>query len=382
MTNPFAKIPRNMGHLNGAVCAQRRPAATLGTLQQEMLGYQHALAQTGIRGTVVSRWGELLAGLPRERLTPLNLSGAIRTTLQSVTLLPEMSDTAQSFSDRYVRTYLNRGAIVLHWPGTTYASSQVPGHELIEQIGFGTAGEVYAGLEWATGSPVAIKIMRTRSHDGPCPLSGASAEIRTQYLTKRPRSVPIFEFGRTRKQYPYITMELLAGGSVHDWLNAPGADWSLERAMAIGAEMIRAVAEVHHEGIIHRDLKPSSFLFDATRRHVKLSDFGLAVMADEARPNSMRVGTMSFLPYEAWRSDYVDTMTRDVFSLGITLYRLMTKALPGDPFNRPTPPSRQRTAYGLPAYWDDLILKAMARDPADRFQTGGEMLHALTSTRN
>ncbi|MBC7876342.1 MAG: serine/threonine protein kinase [Anaerolineales bacterium] len=194
---------------------------------------------------------------------------------------------------------------------------------------------------------------------------------------EHPCIVPIYDFGSQGEQ-PYIVMRYMAGGSLDDRLKKE--EVKLTEIAHIFKRIAEALDAAHARKIIHRDVKPSNFLYDSTGE-IFLSDFGIAkskTFTDD--DGTWLVGTPAFMSPEQIKGDEVDGRS-DVYSLGIVLYRLLTGQLPfsgnsatgiiNAHVQMPIPDIR-KVKNNIPAVWQEVISKAMAKDPDDRYATAGD----------
>lgn len=184
---------------------------------------------------------------------------------------------------------------------------------------------------------------------------------------------------------PYIVMEYARGGDLQKRLR-PGRACSLPEALHIFEQLCSAVAYAHSQGVIHRDLKPLNILF---RRHadgteeVVLSDFGLAVEIEATHHTFARGGTLHYMAPEQLRGRAGPAS--DIFALGVILYQLCTGRLPFrrtlQDLHRYLPP-RAPGEYNpaIPPALDDVILRALAEDPTERYQDASTFWAAVQST--
>ena len=194
---------------------------------------------------------------------------------------------------------------------------------------------------------------------------------------EHPCIVPIYDFG-WHGQQPYIIMRYMAGGSLQDRLNI--GEIKLTEMAHIFKRVSEALDAAHTRNIIHRDVKPSNILFDATGEAF-LSDFGIAkskTISDEE--GEWLVGTPAYMSPEQAQGLHVDGRS-DVYALGIVLYRLLTGQLPfssdsatgliNSHVEQPVPDIRSVKA-NIPAVWQEVVAKAMAKDPNDRYPTASD----------
>jgi serine/threonine-protein kinase len=194
---------------------------------------------------------------------------------------------------------------------------------------------------------------------------------------EHPCIVPIYDFGWHGEQ-PYIVMRYMSEGSLDDRLAKGGV--KLSEMAYILKRVSGALDAAHTKNIIHRDVKPSNILFDSTGEAF-LSDFGIAksktITDDEGE---WLVGTPAYMSPEQVKGEKVDGRS-DIYALGVTLYRLLTGELPFSSnsttalinahVDMPVPDVRKVKA-NIPAVWQEVVAKAMAKDPNDRYSTAGD----------
>ncbi len=194
---------------------------------------------------------------------------------------------------------------------------------------------------------------------------------------EHPCIVPVYDFG-WHGQQPYIVMRYMAGGSLQDHLNK--SELKLTEMAHILKRVADALDAAHVKNIIHRDVKPSNILFDSTGEAF-LSDFGIAKskpITDEE--GEWLVGTPGYMSPEQIVGTAVDGRS-DVYALGVVLYRLLTGQLPfandsttalmNAHVDLPVPDVRKVKA-NIPAVWQEVVAKAMAKDANDRYKTAGD----------
>ena len=195
---------------------------------------------------------------------------------------------------------------------------------------------------------------------------------------EHPCIVPIYDFG-WHGQQPYIVMRYMAGGSLQDRINT--GEVKMTEMGHILKRVSDALDAAHAKGIIHRDIKPSNILFDASGEAF-LSDFGIATSKSfKDDDGEWLVGTPAYMSPEQVQGKLVDGRS-DVYALGVTLYRLLagqlpfsgssTTALINAHVELPVPDIRAIKG-NLPAVWQEVVAKAMAKDPKDRYATAGEL---------
>ncbi len=194
---------------------------------------------------------------------------------------------------------------------------------------------------------------------------------------EHPCIVPIFDFGFHGEQ-PYIVMRYMSEGSLDDRVGK--SELKLTEIAHILKRVAEALDAAHLRKIVHRDVKLSNILFDSTGEAF-LSDFGIAkskTISDD--DGDWLVGTPAYMSPEQVKGEHVDGRS-DVYALGIVLYRLLTGQLPFSSdsttglinahVDMPIPDIRQ-VKGNIPAVWQEVVAKAMAKNPNDRYQTAGD----------
>ncbi len=266
---------------------------------------------------------------------------------------------------------------------------QAFGHYRVErELGRGAMATVYLATDERNGSKVALKLL-SLGEDWPADRldEGRLRLVREAEAASRighPDIVEVFEAGEHDGQF-YLAMEHVDGLSLD---NHASQGRLLPPRMA--CEMCARVAETlgfaHQRGVIHRDIKPANIFFDQNRRRVRIMDFGVARLVDSrATRTGVVLGSPSYMAPEQLDARPV-TGRSDLFSLGVTLYQLLTGALP---FRSDSMPGLMRRIVlephpplatirpDLPAALGRVLDKALAKDPEERFATGAEMAEAL-----
>ncbi len=195
---------------------------------------------------------------------------------------------------------------------------------------------------------------------------------------EHPCIVPIYDFGWHGEQ-PYIVMRYMAGGSLDD--RVENGELKLTEAAHILKRVADALDAAHAQKIVHRDVKLSNILFDSTGEAF-LSDFGIAkskAFSDD--DGDWLVGTPAYMSPEQVKGKHVDGRS-DVYALGVVLYRLLTGQFPfssdsttaliNSHVDLPIPDVR-KVKENLPAVWQEVVGKAMAKDPDERYATAGDL---------
>ena len=247
-------------------------------------------------------------------------------------------------------------------------------------IATGGMSAVYRGLDLRLDRPVALKIMDSRYAGDHQFLTRFQREARAVARLKDPGLVAVYDQG-IDGQHPFLVMELIEGGTLRELLRERGP-MPPHAVAAVLRPVLGGLAVAHRAGLVHRDIKPENVLI-SDDGDVKIADFGLVRAVAEAKITSTSVilGTAAYLSPEQVSTGDAGPRS-DVYSVGILAYELLTGATPftGDSAlavayqrmdNDVSPPSR--VIAGVPAQFDDLVLQATAREPADRYADAQDM---------
>src|SRR4051794_28662958 len=262
--------------------------------------------------------------------------------------------------------------------GSTFADHIIRG-----VAGRGGMGVVYRAVHLALKRQVALKVIGAEYSGQPEFRERFQRECETAASIQHPHVVPIYHAGEENGLL-YVTMRFIEGSDLYRLLQRG----RLEPARA--AKLIGQVAEgldaAHRRGIVHRDVKPANILVDADGSAL-LTDFGLTKHASDRAltKDGTFVGTLDYAAPEQFRGDPVDART-DVYALGCVLYQALSGRVP---YPRETdaakmyahmespPPSVTILVEEVPDTLSTVVQRAMAKDPADRFQSAGELAAAL-----
>lgn len=264
-------------------------------------------------------------------------------------------------------------------------------YELGETLGYGGMAEVYAGRDVRLGREVAIKVLRADLARDPSFLHRFRREAQAAASLNHPMIVSVYDTGEDEGT-PYIVMEYVEGRTLRDVVHGEGPLLP-QRAVEIVADVCAALEYSHQAGIVHRDVKPGNVMLTPAG-DIKVMDFGIA-RAVTASSTTMTqtaavMGTAQYLSPEQARGEHVDARS-DVYSTGCLLYELLTGVPPftGDSpvavayqhvREDPSPPSQ--TAPDVPGSVDAIVLKAMSKNPANRYQSAEEMRADLERAAN
>jgi tetratricopeptide (TPR) repeat protein/predicted Ser/Thr protein kinase len=259
-------------------------------------------------------------------------------------------------------------------------------YRILEKIGGGGMGEVYHARDERLERDVAVKVLSAGALADEAARKRFQKEAVALSQLNHPNICTIHDIDKHEGRY-FIVMELLEGQSLADRLR--GKPLETKKLLDWGLQVAEALDAAHAKGIVHRDIKPGN-IFINDRGQAKVVDFGLAKLlrplSEETLSASLTethavVGTLPYMAPEQLRGQEVDART-DVYALGTVLYEMSTgrrpfdaatsAALAAEILNKlPAPPSR--TNPEVPARLDDVILKCLEKDPANRYQSAKEL---------
>lgn len=262
-------------------------------------------------------------------------------------------------------------------------------YDILRVLGKGAMGVVYEGRDPNLDRPVAIKTIRVQ---------GMSAEAASEYETRfrtearsaarlhHPNIVSVFDSGQDGDQ-AYLVMEYIQGQDLKHHLEC-GARFSVRSSIAMVHDLLMALDHAHRQNVVHRDIKPANMLIEQSGR-VKLTDFGVARIQEPDETHLTQVGgavgTPKYMSPEQAKGQRGDSRS-DVFSAGVVLYELLTGRLPFNGDNQfviihqivshePPPPSGLNA--DVPTAMDDVMARALAKNPDERYATAREFALAL-----
>ncbi|MBU0755120.1 MAG: protein kinase [Planctomycetes bacterium] len=247
-------------------------------------------------------------------------------------------------------------------------------------------GQVYAGEDLHLRRPVAIKVLSHQLLDKKDFVARFEREARAIARLNNPNIVQIY-FTGTHNGMPYYAMELVPGGSLDVFKGEKSLDDA--RAVELLLDAARGLKAAADEGVIHRDIKPSNLVLDRTGR-LKITDFGLAktVTIDSAITHTGTIiGTPYYMSPEQGEGEALD-LRADIYSLGATFYHLLAGSPPFEAdspigvimkhINEPLKPLKSRNKK-VSGYLADVIMRMMAKDPRDRYESYSELIQDLKS---
>ena len=262
-------------------------------------------------------------------------------------------------------------------------------YHILEQLGEGGMATVYKAYDTRLERDVAVKVIRTEKLTLDTidkTLKRFEREAKALAKLTHPNIVPITDYGEHEGK-PYLVMPYLPGGTLKQRLGKP-IPW--EEAVRILIPVARGLHYAHHQGIVHRDVKPSNILITQSGEPM-LTDFGIAkILIDTGETSDltgtgMGVGTPEYMSPEQFQGKGVDART-DIYSLGVVLYEMVTGRKPYQAdtpaailIKQATDPLPRPSGYvsGLPDVIEKVLLKALAKDPEDRYQSMAEFAAGL-----
>src|SRR2546429_1588371 len=271
-------------------------------------------------------------------------------------------------------------------PGTLFANR----YEVKEVLGMGGMGVVYRAFDRELQEAVAIKALRPEALVGSgVALERFKQEIRLARKITHRNVVRTYDLGEVNGMY-YLTMEYVEGTSLKQLINTRGP-LPVSVTLTIGKQLCRALEVAHEQGVIHRDIKPQNMVVEPSGV-LKVMDFGIARLANRSKDEGltregMSIGTPDYMSPEQLSGMELDARS-DLYSAGVVLFECLTRRLPFEAATtyaliakqlEGAPPDPRTLNPDVPEALAQVILKAMAKEPADRFQTAAQMHDALAA---
>lgn len=260
-------------------------------------------------------------------------------------------------------------------------------YKILKLIGSGGMSNVYLGHDLILDRDVAVKVLRFDFRNNREALRRFQREALSATQLVHPNVVAVYDVDEENGQQ-YIIMEYVEGTDLKQYIQTVGQA-TPEDAVHIMSQVLSAIALAHRNRIIHRDIKPQNLLIDRDNV-IKVTDFGIAVALSDTsitQTNSL-LGSVHYISPEQARGS-VTTIKSDVYALGIVLYELLSGEVPFDGesavsialkhFQEPMPSVREKNP-NVPQSLENVILKATAKEPADRYNSCEDMLLDLESS--
>ncbi len=259
-------------------------------------------------------------------------------------------------------------------------------YEVLEEIGRGGMGVVLKAFDPTLHRVVAIKVLAPQLATSGVARKRFLREARAAAAVTHDHIVTIHDVVEAANGLPYLVMQYIAGQSLQQRIDKEGP-LELPEILRIGMQTASGLAAAHGQGIVHRDIKPANILLEDGVQRVKLTDFGLARAMDDASltQSGFVAGSPLYMAPEQARGEALDHRA-DLFSLGSVLYTMCTGRPPFRAANtlavlrrvsEDSPRPIRETHPEIPDWLAALVEKLMAKEPADRYQSAGEVMEAL-----
>jgi eukaryotic-like serine/threonine-protein kinase len=269
------------------------------------------------------------------------------------------------------------------------ASSPLDGrYRILSRLGSGGMADVYLARDESLGRLVAVKVLKERLAADEEFVERFRIEAQAAASLNHPSIVAVYDRGKAGVS-PYIAMEYVDGESLKQLVRRKGR-LSPGEAAATALAVLDALREAHGRRIVHRDVTSANVLVDGSGR-VKVADFGIARMgASELTRTGALLGTSSYLSPEQAQGRPADERS-DLYSLGVVLYEMLTGRLPFSGESdlavamqhvSVAPPNPRSLAPNMPEAWAAVVMKALSKQPADRYQSAEEFAAALRAARD
>lgn len=249
-------------------------------------------------------------------------------------------------------------------------------YEVLRELGRGGAGIVYHAIDLKLKRDIALKALCRQAVQRDDQMRQCLQEAQLAAQLNHPNIIDIYD---VNVEAQYIVMEFVEGGTLRDILRRD-THLPMAQARSIIIQMCRGLHVAHCAGVLHRDIKPCNIFF-TEGQHVKLGDFGIAHIAQCGQPAfnqlSAQIGTLPYMSPEQIRGEHLSAAS-DIYAVGVVLYEMLTGS---PPFTRGdlayhhiyTPPP----APGISEQIDAIVLRCLAKNPSDRFQSAEALLQTL-----
>ncbi len=277
----------------------------------------------------------------------------------------------------------------------TLTGQTIGKYQILEKLGRGGMAEVYKAYQENLDRFVAIKLMHAFLASEQDFLQRFKREARAMAAMNHPNIVGVFDFDAYKEDAYYLVMEYIAGGTLKQRLEKLAQEQEgmpLNKSVQIGYQVAEALDYAHNRGMVHRDVKPANIMLGDNDKAL-LTDFGIVkMMGGQTMAYTVTgalIGTPSYMSPEQAMGEAGDKRV-DIYALGVLLFQMTTGQLP---YTADTPlavimkhvnePAPKPVAFNpdVPIGLQDIILKAMAKDPNERYQTAGEMALDLRATQ-
>jgi len=255
-------------------------------------------------------------------------------------------------------------------------------YEILERIGAGGMAEVYKAKDTALNRYVAVKVLRSEYGSDETFVRKFRVEAQSAAGLSHPNIVSVYDVGEENDIY-FIVMELVEGITLKNYIDMKGK-LDIKEALNISVQIAQGLSAAHAKRIIHRDIKPQNIIISRDGK-VKVTDFGIARMADSTTVTTTAAGTVSYISPEQARGGYSDEKS-DIYSLGITMYEMLTGKVPYEGetnvavalmhiHGNMTPPGELEPS--IPKSFEKIILKCTQKKPEWRYASAHELIADL-----
>jgi serine/threonine protein kinase len=263
--------------------------------------------------------------------------------------------------------------------------SSIGNYQILSELGRGGMAIVYKAYQPSLRRYVALKVLPPQFTFDATFVQRFLQEARTAAGLNHPNIITIYDVGEANGTY-YFAMQLIEGGSLQQLIRREGA-LSMARIVYMVQQLASALDYAHRKSLIHRDIKPANVML-GEQDHVTLMDFGIARAAEGSKLTQagMVVGTPEYMSPEQAQGEEIDRRS-DIYSLGVVVYEMFagrvpfTGTTPHSVLHKhvyETPPPLRTITRGIPRDVEKVVAQALAKDPKKRYQSAGELAHALS----
>jgi serine/threonine protein kinase len=271
----------------------------------------------------------------------------------------------------------------------TLVGKTVGKYTLLELLGRGGMAEVYKARHPTLDRDVTVKVLHRHLADGEGFLARFEREAKAVAAMRHPHIVQIFDYEAT-EDANYMVMEFIDAGTLQDRVVALAKEKKylpVREVLSVLGQVAEALDYAHGRGILHRDVKPSNILLDSSG-NAFLTDFGIAriLSSTQFTVTGVMVGTPAYMSPEQGAGGELTTAS-DIYALGVILYELLAGKVPFSSETTPLaiihkhinepPPNLRALRPDLPTAAEAVVLKALAKNPQDRYRTAGDLIRAL-----
>ncbi len=260
-------------------------------------------------------------------------------------------------------------------PSVTDLQERIPHLQILSFIGHGGMGTYYKAHHPRLDRLAAVKILPVDPRQDAGLIAGFKKEAKAMARLNHHNIIGVYDFIETETAL-YLVMEYVEGDIFERLINLRSFDHS--EILAIITQVCSALSHAHENGVIHRDLRPGNTLLDQSGV-VKIGDFGLArLMGEELFRRKMteanrEMGTMDYVAPEQWEEGQEVDHRADIYSVGMMIYKLLTRVLPRGVFVAPS-----QLVPNLDPRIDDLVIRCLQTNPANRYQSVSELWTEVT----